>query len=68
MSDEDHDHLAVEQYVYVYRNKASTPIYVGRGKRTARSLVHLTDRAHNDDLSAALKQNPDFTVEISGPF
>jgi predicted GIY-YIG superfamily endonuclease len=57
-----------QHYVYLYRTKAGKPLYVGYGASVVRSAAHLSKQAHNEKLSAALRQHPDHTLEIGGPF
>lgn len=57
-----------KHYVYLYRTKTGKPLYVGYGASVKRSSAHLGKRAHNKQLSQALRQHPNYTLEISGPF
>lgn len=57
-----------QHYVYIYRTKSGKPLYVGYGASVVRSAAHLSKQAHNKKLSAALRQHPDYTLEIAGPF
>ncbi|MDI9849515.1 hypothetical protein QM467_15775 [Rhodoblastus sp. 17X3] len=57
-----------EQFVYLYRDKNGIPLYIGRGKSTARSLSHTGPHAHNDQLTETLRNLKDFSIEIAGPF
>lgn len=50
-----------EHFVYLYRDQAGRPIYVGRGGDVERSLG-----IHNEDLNKALAKNS--TINIAGPF
>jgi hypothetical protein len=56
----------MEHYVYLYRNLAADPIYVGYGKKAKRSMSHVSPSGHNPDLTRELAKG--YTLEISGPF
>lgn len=56
-----------QHYVYLYRNKSGKPLYVGYGARAVRSAAHLTEHAHNQQLTLALAAGS-YTLEIAGPF
>jgi hypothetical protein len=54
-------------YAYVYRSNSGKPLYVGYGASAVRSAAHLGNQAHNQELTAALK-NGNYTLDIAGPF
>ena len=58
----------MNHFVYLYRDSQRRPIYIGRGGKTARSLIHASNRGHKVDLTAALEKSPRYTIEIAGPF
>jgi hypothetical protein len=57
-----------EYFVYLYRDQAGNPLYVGRERVSARSLSHTGDRAHNEGLSEALASAKTYAIENAGPF
>jgi hypothetical protein len=68
VSNYDENNELDEQFVYIFRDKRGNPIYVGRGRTSNRPFAHTSDRAHNDQLTALLKNISDYSIEISGPF
>jgi len=55
-------------FVYMYRDQAGNPLYVGKQGSDARSLSHTGDRAHNNGLTNALASLKSYAIEIAGPF
>ncbi len=59
---------ASEHFVYLYRDQAGNPLYVGRERKSARSVSHTGEGAHNDGLTSALASVNTYVIENAGPF
>lgn len=60
-SESEHKH-----FVYLYRDRDGSPLYVGYGESPKRALSHVS-RTHNPRLEKKLA-NGEFRLEIAGPF
>lgn len=58
--------MSNKHYVYLYRDLAGKPKYVGYGQNVARALSH-TEKSHNQRLKAWLAKNS-FDLSIAGPY
>ncbi len=59
--DREHNH-----FVYLYRNKDGSPLYVGYGESPQRAISHIS-KTHNVELEKHLKKGR-YNLEIAGPF
>ncbi len=55
-----------KHFVYLFRDRSGTPLYIGYGQSQKRAFSHIS-RTHNVELEKRL-QRGDFTLEIAGPF
>src|SRR5262249_55449248 len=60
-SDCEHSH-----FVYLYRDKDGSPLYVGYGESPKPAISHI-NRTHNVQLEKRLARGG-YTLEIAGPF
>lgn len=58
--------MQLNHFVYLYRDQAGKPRYVGYGENSRRALSHLA-QTHNLALETLL-QNQNLKLEIAGPF
>ena len=58
--------MSSKHYVYLYRDLAGKPKYVGYGQNVQRALSH-TEKSHNQSLKALLAKN-NFDLSMAGPY